>query len=69
MSVFVFCDVCFLQPCGHLIGMADLLALLYVMFHCVFVTFEYSVIEKVWYLRNHDSTHRGGGGARAQSTQ
>ena len=30
--------------------MADLLALLYVMFSCVFVTFSYSVLGQVWYL-------------------
>ena len=30
--------------------MADLLALLYVMFSCAFVTFTYSVLGQVWYL-------------------
>ena len=46
-----------------------------------FVTFPYGVLGQVWYLivsipdlssyfaRNHDSTHRGEGGARAQSIQ
>ena len=29
---------------------ADLLALLYVMFSCVFVTFPYCVLGLVWYL-------------------
>ena len=29
---------------------ADLLALLYVKFPCVFVTFPYSVLGEVWYL-------------------
>ena len=29
---------------------ADLLALLYVMFYCVFVTFPYGVLGQVWYL-------------------
>ena len=29
---------------------ADLLALLYVMFSCVFVTFPYDVLGQVWYL-------------------
>ena len=28
---------------------ADLLALLYVMFSCVFVTFPYGVLDWVWY--------------------
>ena len=28
----------------------DLLALLYVMFSCVFVTFPYGVLGQVWYL-------------------
>ena len=31
-------------------GRADLLALLYVMFPCVFVTFPYGVLGQVWYL-------------------
>ena len=29
---------------------ADLLALLYVMFSCVFVTFPHAVLDQVWYL-------------------
>ena len=29
---------------------ADLLALLYVMFSCVFVTFTYGILGQVWYL-------------------
>ena len=29
---------------------ADLLALLYVIFSCVFVTFPYGVLGQVWYL-------------------
>ena len=33
------CYACFLQPDGHLLGKADLFALLYVMFSCVFFTF------------------------------
>ena len=36
------------QPCGHLLGKgwerADLLALLFVMFSCVFVTFALGVV-------------------------
>ena len=50
MFVFSFCDVCFLQHCGHLLGKGGLLALLYVMFHCAFVTFQYGVVGQVWYL-------------------
>ena len=30
--------------------MADLFALVYVMFSCVFVTFPYGVLGQVWYL-------------------
>ena len=33
--------VCLLQPCGQLLGMAKHVALLYVMFNFVFVTFPY----------------------------
>ena len=29
---------------------ADLLALLYMMFSCVFVTFPYGVLGQVWYM-------------------
>ena len=32
LSGFLVCSV---QPCGHLLGKADLLALLYVMFYCI----------------------------------
>ena len=39
-----------LQPCGHLFEMADLLALLYVIFSCVFVTFPCGVLGQVWCL-------------------
>ena len=46
---FVF--VCHtLQPCCHLLKRDDLLALLYVMFSCIFVTFPYGVLDQVWYL-------------------
>ena len=48
--VFAFCDVCFLQTCGHLLGKADLFALLYVIFSSAFYTFPYSVLGPVWYL-------------------
>ena len=48
--VFSVCDVCFLQPCGHLLGKGSPLGSLSVMFHCAFVTFQYGVLGKVWYL-------------------
>ena len=41
---------CSLQPCGHLLGRANLLTLLCVMFYCVFVTFPCGVLGQVWYL-------------------
>ena len=46
------CLVCSLQPCGHLLGRVDLLALLYVMFSCVFVAFPCGdrVLGQVRYL-------------------
>ena len=34
----------------HLLGKANLLELLFVMFSCVFVTFPYGVIGQVWYM-------------------
>ena len=54
----LFCYLCFtfslsyylvfsLQPCDHLLEMADLLALLCVMFPCVFITFPYGVLGQV----------------------
>ena len=36
------------SPAGK--GLAVLLALLYVMFYCVFVTFPCGVLGQVWYL-------------------
>ena len=52
---FVICVSCHsMQPCGHLLGKrperAYLLALLCVMFSCVFVTFPYGALGQVWYL-------------------
>ena len=41
--------VCSLQPCDHLLGKADFLALLCVMFPCGFVTFPYLVSGQMWY--------------------
>ena len=42
--------VCSLQPCGHLLRKEYLLALLYVMFSCVSVTFLCGVLCQEWYL-------------------
>ena len=42
--------VCSLQPCGHLLRRTNLLAILYVMFSCVFVTFPCGVLGQVWNL-------------------
>ena len=44
------CHVCSLQPCAHLLGNGDLLALLCMVFSCVFVTFPFGVLGQVWYL-------------------
>ena len=38
------------QRFGHLLGNADLLDLVYIMFPCSFVTFLYGVLGQVWYL-------------------
>ena len=45
----LYCLVCSLQPCDHLLGEADLLALFCVMFPCGFVTFLYLVSGQMWY--------------------
>ena len=49
--IYVLCLSCFcvcsLLPCGHLLGRADLL---FVMFNCVFDTFPCGIQGKVWYL-------------------
>ena len=45
VSCLSCCLVCSLQPCGHLLGKANLLALVYVMFSCVF-----SLFYEVWHL-------------------
>ena len=53
----LFCYLCFvsvmlsclfIQHCGHLLGRANLLAILYVMFSRVFVTFPFGVLGQVW---------------------
>ena len=46
----LYCHVCSLQPCGHLLGRTDLSALMCVMFSSVFVTFPYDAPGQVWYL-------------------
>ena len=48
--VFMFRVCHALQPCGHMPRKANLLALLYVLFTCVFVTFPRGVLGAVWYL-------------------
>ena len=45
-----YCLVCFCKPVVTCWARADHLALLYVMFSCVFVTFPYGVLGQVWYL-------------------
>ena len=51
---FMFvCHTVLSVPCSLVITCwerADLLAFLYLMFSCVFVTFPYSVLGQVWYL-------------------
>ena len=46
----LYCLVCSLQTCDHLLGKADLLALLCVMFSCVFDTFPCVILDQVRYL-------------------
>ena len=49
--VFAMLSCLFLAGLWSLVGeRADLLALLYVMFSCVFVTFPYGILGQVWYL-------------------
>ena len=56
VSYFVICVSCntvLSVLCSRVITRlerADLLALLYVMFSCVFVTFPYGVLGQVWHL-------------------
>ena len=53
LFVFHVCDAVLSVPC-HLVATrwekADLMALLYVMFYCVFITLPYGVLGQVWYL-------------------
>ena len=48
LLVFLVClSYCLSVPCSHVVSCwerADLLALLYVMFSCVFVTFLYDIL-------------------------
>ena len=48
-----FCYLCLSISCSLLVicwERADLLARLYVMFSCAFVTFPYGILGQVWYL-------------------
>ena len=51
--VFYVCNAVLSVPCSLAVicwERADLLALLCVMFSCVFVTFPYTVLDQVWYF-------------------
>ena len=53
--VDLFCYLCFVLSvhCSLVVicwERADLVALLYVMFYCVFVTFPCGILGQVWYL-------------------
>ena len=50
MDLFLVVFVFAILSCGICWDMADLLALLYVMLSCVFVTFPYGDLGQVWYL-------------------
>ena len=56
LSYLCFAFVChtvLFVPCSLVVTCwetADFLALLYVMFPCVFVTFPYGVLGQVWFL-------------------
>ena len=48
-----FCHTVLSNPCGLVVtcwDRADLLALLYLTFSCVFATFPYGVLVQVWYF-------------------
>ena len=49
---FAFCDICFLQPCCHLLENDGSLgvALLYIIISCAFVTFLCCFLGQVRYL-------------------
>ena len=47
----LYCLVCFLQRCGHLLGKGKpLVSLLCEAFLCVLFAFPYGVLCQVWYL-------------------
>ena len=51
--ICVSCHAVLSVPCSLVVTcweMANLLALLHVMFTCVFVTYSYVVLGQVWYL-------------------
>ena len=51
--VFNVCRAVLSVPCSLVVtcwDRTDLLALLYVMFSCVFATFPYGVLGQVWYM-------------------
>ena len=53
LFVLHFCPAVLSVPCRLVVTCwerAYLLALLYVMFSCVFVTFPYGVLVQIWYL-------------------
>ena len=45
-----YCIICFWSVLVTCLERADLLALLYVMYSCVFVHYPYGVLGQVWYL-------------------
>ena len=52
-AICVSCHTVLFVPCSLLVTCwerTDLLAILYVMFFCVFVTVPYDVLGQVWYL-------------------
>ena len=53
LFLFHVCHAVLSVPCSLVVTCwerADLLALLYMMFSCAFVTFQYGVLGRVWYL-------------------
>ena len=51
--VFHVCHAHLAVPCSLVVtylDRADLLALLYVMFSCIFVTIPYGVLDPLWYF-------------------
>ena len=53
LFVFHVCPAVLSVPCSLMVTCwerAYLLALLYIMFSCIFVTFPYGVLAQMWYL-------------------